>query len=830
MLQMSTISSLISQDLRAALRFVSRAGFDGIDLDRVWGQPIEQLAASDDRTALQRVLASEANKVYCLATGIFRCWPDSPDALREHERLLEASLALAETLGVRLVRCFAFLRGTTAEDQWPRLLERLESAARLAAQHGVQLGVQNDPQTLIGTGGEAARAIEAIGSNSLKVVWDPCASVFDIDHPEIPFPDGYQRVRPHLAHVILRDVDRQKYHGRFREVELGEGIIDLRGQLRALLADGHDIAASIVTGWRPGTAWDLDPEAGDFTESGSREAVRTCLANARAILAGVPMPPAAAAIDRHSPGLQDADDSTAATIWARPEADSVEGFAAAELQRYLGRMLGRPVPLRLFEQASPLPGLCLTLGTAAPAGLSTTPAAGLPPDGYVLRGSQDGAMLQSPTARGLLYAVYGLLRHLGARWFFPGPSGELIPQLRSISLTGLNVSTAPVIAERGVLIRGTDRLLKEWIEFAPRIGLNAFALETHEGIHRLPELAARRGLHLRLRRHFFPPVFCSQDERTLHWEETLMKGYLGSLPAEIDSIQVRPADAFGGRCSCPADAPFSLADQVMRFTNRMARAAREVRPDLEYPYVAYLSTWCPPPRIQPGPGVTLSMGTIHRCFNHAIDDPDCWINSTYRYDRPLGELEYGLRPILEEHMERFDPAHTCVVDYWVDASLFERDFMSHWEGRLPNNGAVMQRDIRYYHSLGIPAIWSFVVFIDDRYLERFTSPLIFQYGALLWDPNADLAAGLRDFCRHYYADEGLASVFPLYELSDPRHLVREAWINQKAQVSRAMQIASEAAHGARDDAIRGRLNALVAEQRLCVVALERYLAEATDGA
>lgn len=518
--------------------------------------------------------------------------------------------------------------------------------------------------------------------------------------------------------------------------------------------------------------------------------------------------------------------TTAATLWMGPSADAVERFADLELRRYLAQMLGQDLGSRSSAQPWSLPSLYLSTGTSVPPSTLPMLAAGLPPDGYVLRGDGGGVLLQASTPRGLLYAVYGLLKHLGARWFFPGPRGEFIPRLETLALDGLDIVSAPVVRQRGVLIRGTSPILDQWVDFAPKIGLNAFALETQHGIHRLPELAAGRGLYLRLRRNFFPAIFCSQDERTLRWEETLMKGYLQSLPAEIDSVHLRPADAFVERCTCPEDAPYSLADQVMRFTNRMARVTREVRPDQECPYVAYLSTWCPPSRVEPGPGVTLSLAPIHRCFNHAVTDPDCRINATYRYDRPLSDrLEYGVRPIVEEHLRCSDPASTFVVDYWVDASFFGRYHMSPWEGRLPNIGGLMQRDIQYYSGLGIPSIWTFVVFIDDEYLERFTSPLIPQYGELLWNPQTDLRAGLRDFCSYYYGDEAFAEQFPLEERVDPRDSTPEMWNEQIARVSRTLAMIREAAAEATDRPIHDRLTRLASEQEHCLAAMRRYLQE-----
>jgi hypothetical protein len=509
----------------------------------------------------------------------------------------------------------------------------------------------------------------------------------------------------------------------------------------------------------------------------------------------------------------------AITIWTRLETDGIEQFAAHEMQRYLQQMSGQEIVSQLISKAPSFPAIYLALGSGKlindwPA-LSLT----LPGDGYRLLGDRTGIALISPTSRGLLYAVYGLLKHLGARWYFPGPAGEMIPHLSSIEIGNLDITDAPVIDQRGVILRGTDRYLPEWVDFAPKIGLNAICVETQQGIHRLPKLVGDRGLHMRLRRHFYSTTFCSQDERTLRYQETLSKGCILSVPKEIDSIQLRPADSFGARCMCPVDREYSLADQVLRFTNRMAKAIHGVRPHQEVPYVAYQSTWCPPPSLDPGPGVTLSMGVIHRCFNHAIDDPSCAINSPVKYPKPMGHFEYGVRPIIEQLLQKFDPGNCFLVDYVVDSSLFAREQMTPWHGRLPNNGAVIQRDIQYYHRVGIPSIWSFVIFVDDRYMQRFISPLIYQWGNLLWNPDCDLRAGLRDFCLHYLGNSSLEVVFPLEELSDPRDATKEQWQDQMDRIARADAIVREAKADTHNEQYNQRLTLLAAEQQHCLRAI-----------
>ena len=288
MLKVSTMSSILSPDLGVAARLAAEWNLDGLDLDRVWGQPIELLASSGEVEPLQRALNKEETQIFCLATDIFRCWFDSDVAFQEHLDCLEACLRLAEIIRSHavtpVIRCYSFMRSGEIEDHWPDLLERFRMVAEIAANYRIVVGIQNDAQTFLGTGREVARLVEDIGSGYLKAVWDPCASVFDVDRPEIPYPDGYHCLQQHTVHVLLRDVDRRKFFGSFREVEFGEGLIDHRRQVASLMSDHYQGAVSLATNWRPGMAWDRSPDMADYTEVGAQEAIRICLENLRAMM------------------------------------------------------------------------------------------------------------------------------------------------------------------------------------------------------------------------------------------------------------------------------------------------------------------------------------------------------------------------------------------------------------------------------------------------------------------------------------------------------------------------------------------------------------------
>jgi sugar phosphate isomerase/epimerase len=282
----SILSSYLSQDLEAAAKAAHQSGLDGVDLDRVWEQPIERLANDKNFYGpVQYVTKKTSVKIFCLATSLFRSWLDSDAAIESQLKTLESAFKLAEVLNCNIVRCFAFIRSGDKKEHWPRIITCFQAAAAIATRHGGILAVQNDAETYLGTGREIGRLLDEVNNQNLQACWDPCASVFDIEQPEIPYSDGYHALQGRIAHVMVRDIDTHKHHGgMLTDVELGEGIIDYRGQMQALVEDGYTGAISFSGLWRPGMMWHGEIDEGDFTEAGTINAMHINLYNIETIL------------------------------------------------------------------------------------------------------------------------------------------------------------------------------------------------------------------------------------------------------------------------------------------------------------------------------------------------------------------------------------------------------------------------------------------------------------------------------------------------------------------------------------------------------------------
>jgi len=246
--------------------------------------------------------------------------------------------------------------------------------------------------------------------------------------------------------------------------------------------------------------------------------------------------------------------------------------------------------------------------------------------------------------------------------------------------------------------------------------------------------------------------------------------------------------------------------------NEMITAIRTVRTNARLYFLAYLSTWQPPKFIKPSDGIFLEIAPIHRCFAHAISEPNCYINSRANQSIASGDTKIlGVKPNIEELLELFNPQEAQVLGYWLDASLFSRGRYDRLRGRLPQFGEIIKDDINFYHELGISAITTFAVGLDREYFSFFTSPAIFQYASLLWNNQTDLYSQLVEFCEYFYGEKEMIKVFDFYEQFDPRDTDNQYWKTYLQNLKSSIMFIKELLHETKDKNFQNRLTKLMEE-------------------
>jgi sugar phosphate isomerase/epimerase len=237
------ITDEISQDLETVIAVMRKYRATGSEIRTIWNTRVDQL--SDEQvTTLRRRLDDEGMSTPALATPFFKCDLGNPDEYAEHLEILRRSIGIAHRLGTRFIRVFTFWRKAPLSG-WDQILAAYQEPIDIAAKGDVLLCIENEPACYVGTGAELGVVIRALSSPVVRGVWDPGNTV-----AEPGYPDGYAHVRGLCPHVHLKDLKVQP-DGSAVAVKVGDGDLDIRGQLLALRRDGYNGCVSLETHWRP---------------------------------------------------------------------------------------------------------------------------------------------------------------------------------------------------------------------------------------------------------------------------------------------------------------------------------------------------------------------------------------------------------------------------------------------------------------------------------------------------------------------------------------------------------------------------------------------------
>ena len=274
MFKLGTITDGISRDFEYALDTMVETGLEYVELQYLWEKQVGDLTDAD----IERVkgLIEKRNlKVSCISHHNLTALPvdttvDAP-AYRAHITTLQRCIDVAQALGTNLVRIFSFRKEMVlfgaepiiSEGAWTTLLNRLEEPLRIADTAGVTLVIETAISGNVTSAHLARKLIDELDAPHLKVLWDPCSSLYCT---EIPYPDGYEAIREHIAHVHLKDGVVNLPAATFDFCAMRQGQMDpyYNDIVNALKQDGYDGAISLESVYTP---------VGGTREDGFRESL-----------------------------------------------------------------------------------------------------------------------------------------------------------------------------------------------------------------------------------------------------------------------------------------------------------------------------------------------------------------------------------------------------------------------------------------------------------------------------------------------------------------------------------------------------------------------------
>jgi len=255
------ITDEFSQDFELVCRTARDLGVPALEVRSIWNKNIVDMS-DDEITAVQRLAASGGLKIASIASPAYKCTLPKggtidqrfeQDAFHaahtfaDQPRILKRSLEIAAKLGASLVRVFSFWRTVDPARNTARIVEALGEAVKLARPYGVKIGLENEHACHLATAAETAPALDQIADPVLGLVWDPANAYVA---GEVAYPDGY-RLLPadRILHVHAKDGIMPPGSDRMNWGELGAGVMNWKGQLAALVADGYQGMISLETHW-----------------------------------------------------------------------------------------------------------------------------------------------------------------------------------------------------------------------------------------------------------------------------------------------------------------------------------------------------------------------------------------------------------------------------------------------------------------------------------------------------------------------------------------------------------------------------------------------------
>lgn len=268
-MKISVVSDEVSADPETAFEIIRSWGVDHVELRSI-GEERFPRVSDYWKLRIPQLLDEFGLKVAAISPGSFQT-PFPASALpvnfsrkgdiqavqtmldrraaleRDLHSVLPQSFEAAKRLGTDTVITFAFSRmdhlpSAPASDE---MVGVMREAAEMAGAAGMKLLIEvSEPSS------RPADLVRRADHPALGINWDPVAAF--LGGEDRPYPEGFALLRPYIRHVHFKDGRKNPETGE-REMLL-DGVIDWRGGLRDLAADGFDGFISVETHFRPKVA------------------------------------------------------------------------------------------------------------------------------------------------------------------------------------------------------------------------------------------------------------------------------------------------------------------------------------------------------------------------------------------------------------------------------------------------------------------------------------------------------------------------------------------------------------------------------------------------
>lgn len=220
-----------------------RLGDLGYDAVEVWGRHLD--GRSDDALrALRAAVEREGLGVEVISPYLWLT--QTPALLTESLGIAERTIHQARLLGAPKIRTFTDSGPTGIGSAAATPAQRATAVSALrritAMAPDLRFVVETHEKTLADSVDSTLRLLDEVGAPNLKVLYQPTSAATLLE--------DYERLRPHVEHLHAQNQTADGAH-----TWLEDGVMDWRGLLRRLRADGYAGSLSVEYCWK-GATWE----------------------------------------------------------------------------------------------------------------------------------------------------------------------------------------------------------------------------------------------------------------------------------------------------------------------------------------------------------------------------------------------------------------------------------------------------------------------------------------------------------------------------------------------------------------------------------------------
>ncbi|PAB61038.1 sugar phosphate isomerase/epimerase family protein [Anaeromicrobium sediminis] len=273
-MKIGAITNGCSYDFEEACKILNSTDVKYAELQFLWDKEVGD-HTPEEIEKIKELLNTYNLKVSCISrhnfVGLNVMTTEVDDEnYKRHMMYLKKTIDMAKELGTNLVRTMTFgkqmvIWGDHGADKWnaggnkswDKLLKLFEKPVQLAEDEGIDLVMETGTGAMITSGYLARKLIDDLGTKHLKVLWDPCNSLYCND---ILFPDAYYAIRDHIAHVHIKDAHVNIPKATIDFCPIGEGNMApyLENIANALKKDNYNGVISLENVYRPDNGDYLD--------------------------------------------------------------------------------------------------------------------------------------------------------------------------------------------------------------------------------------------------------------------------------------------------------------------------------------------------------------------------------------------------------------------------------------------------------------------------------------------------------------------------------------------------------------------------------------------